>query len=110
MQNKITMIDVGILVKMVYPFSIERRCAPLNAVNNVTFSQRRHLVVGRLLFRSQRLHLAELGPPLRVERQHLVEVQLEMFPGNRCADHVRGFAEEFWIKHNAGSVAAPPEE
>ena len=38
-QYKIAMIDMGILIKMVHPISIERRSPSFNTVNNVAFFQ-----------------------------------------------------------------------
>jgi hypothetical protein len=33
-----------------------------------------------------------------------------MFLGNRRADHIGRFAEEFWIKHDSTSVTMAQEE
>jgi hypothetical protein len=39
MENEISLINVGILIKMIHPARIEARTAALNTVNNVTFLQ-----------------------------------------------------------------------
>ena len=39
MENEISLINVGILIKMIHPARIEARTAALNSVNNVPFFQ-----------------------------------------------------------------------
>jgi hypothetical protein len=64
-----------------------------------------HFVVGRLLFGAKRLDFGQLRTPLRVERQHSVEIDVEVFLGNRRADDLGRFAKEFGVEHKTLRMA-----
>jgi hypothetical protein len=51
------------------------------------------------LFGAQGLDLGELGTPGGVEREHGVEIDIEMFFGDSGADEFGRFAEELGIEH-----------
>ena len=64
-----------------------------------TLGELGHLGVGGLLFAAQILDLDELAAPGGVEREHGIEIYLEVFLGDGGADEIRGFAEELGIEH-----------
>ena len=61
--------------------------------------QRRHRRIGALLLRPQRLHVVQLRTPRRIDHEHGIEVDLEVFLSNCRAHHVGRFTNQFGIKH-----------